>query len=85
MGTRFSIWTIREAFMHLDRLQPLAVSGDEMNCELLLDQKELKSFSRLAPHMGVLDTHAPFRISGNIKLPGPTMSTIVSWMHMDEE
>jgi hypothetical protein len=56
-----------------------------MNCELLLDQKELKSFSRLAPHMGVLDTHAPFRISGNIKLPGPTMSTIVSWMHMDEE
>lgn len=59
--------------------------GDEMNCELLLDQKELKAFSRLAPHMGVLDTHAPFKISGNIKLPGPVMSTIVSWMHMGEE
>jgi hypothetical protein len=59
--------------------------GDEMNCELLIDQEELKAFSRLAPHLGVLDTHAPFKISGNIKLPGPIMSTIVSWMHMGEE
>lgn len=75
-GRQLRYWTV--VVIHV-------LLGDEMNVELLLDRKEYEAFSRLAPHMGVLDTHAPFKISGNIKLPGPIMSTIVSWMHMGEE
>lgn len=58
--------------------------GDEMNTELLIDKKEHKEFSRLAPHLGVMDTHAPFKVSGNIKFPGPVMSTFINWMHHGE-
>ena len=58
--------------------------GDEMNTELLLDKKEHDEFSRLAPHLGVMDTHAPFKVSGNIKFPVPVMSTFINWMHHGE-
>lgn len=59
--------------------------GDEMNAEMLLDTKEHDEFSRLAPHLGVMDTHAPFKVSGNVKIPGPVMSTIANWMHFLED
>lgn len=52
---------------------------------MLLDSKEHDEFSRLAPHLGVMDTHAPFKVSGNIKIPGPVMSTIANWMHFNED
>lgn len=55
--------------------------GDEMNAELLIDKKEHDAFSRLAPEYGVLDTHRPFKISGNVKIPGPVLSTVSNWMH----
>lgn len=56
-----------------------------MNTELILDAKEHEEFSRLAPHLGVMDTHAPFKVSSNIKIPGPVMSTIATWMHFLED
>lgn len=55
--------------------------GDQMNVELLLDRKEHDEFYRLAPHLGVMDTHSPFQVSGNVKLPGPVIGTMVNWMH----
>ena len=38
-------------------------------------------FSRLSPHLGVMDASAPFKVSNNIGIPGPIISTIGNWMH----
>lgn len=58
--------------------------GDEMNASSLIDQKEHDDFKPMAPEYGVMDTNVPFRISGNVGVPGPVMSTISNWLHESE-
>lgn len=55
--------------------------GDEMNLLVLPDMAMYRPFSRLAPSFGVMDTGEPGKMSGNIGIPGPIISTISSWMH----
>lgn len=69
-------------------MSPLALAapnadydGDEMNAFYCKDQREYMAFQRLEPHLGVMDTDTPFKVSGNIKIPGPVMNTFVNWMH----
>ena len=59
----------------------VSFDGDEMNLELHLDRKEYEDFKRLAPHLNVADTHAPFTISKSVALPKPLVSTMANWMH----
>ena len=59
--------------------------GDEMNTFIPVDKQEHDAFYRLAPHLSVMDTHAPFKVSGNIKIPGPVMATIAHWMHQNDD
>lgn len=55
-----------------------------MNAQLALDKKEHDEFNRLSPDTGVMDLNMPFRVSGNIKIPGPVISTAVNWIHENE-
>lgn len=58
--------------------------GDELNLMLILDRKMYKRLSRLEPKFYAFDTGEPNRISGNLKLPAPVISTIANWMHEDD-
>ena len=55
--------------------------GDEENLALASDKVEHDMFSRLAPHLGVMDASSPFKVSNNVGIPGPIISTIGNWMH----
>jgi hypothetical protein len=55
--------------------------GDEMNLMLILDQDMHDKLSRLAPHLYALDLGEPRRISSNLQLPGPVVSTIANWLY----
>ena len=55
--------------------------GDALNGMLILDQKQFEHMQRLAPHHGVLDLTRPNKISRNIKLPPPVVSTMSAWVH----
>lgn len=55
--------------------------GDEMNLMLVLDETMYQRLSRLAPHLYALDLGEPRRISSNLQLPGPVVSTIANWMY----
>ena len=52
---------------------------------LILDRKMYERLSRLEPKFYAFDTGAPNRISGNLKLPAPVISTIANWMHEDDD
>lgn len=55
-----------------------------MNLRLLVDDYEIEKFSVLAPHFSVMDLNTPFKVSGNIALPGPVMQTITNYLHEGE-
>jgi len=55
--------------------------GDELNMELLLDREEHDNFYRLSPHLYLLDTQEPRRVSGFVKIPAPVMQTIINFIH----
>jgi hypothetical protein len=57
------------------------IDGDEMNLMLILDQDMHDKLSRLAPHLYALDLGEPRRISSNLQLPGPVVSTIANWLY----
>jgi hypothetical protein len=59
--------------------------GDELNLKLLLDREEHDAFYRLSPHLYVLDTQLPMRISGFLKIPEPVVQTIANFIHEFDE
>ncbi len=54
--------------------------GDEMQLTLLLDEMQLEYFSRLEPHLYVLDIARYRKVSGHMKFQGPVMSTLSNWL-----
>lgn len=54
--------------------------GDALNGILILDTVMRRGLERLAPHFGVMDMHTPWKLSGDIALPGPTLSTTDHWL-----
>jgi len=54
--------------------------GDALNGILILDTVIRRGLERLAPHYAVMDTHVPFKVSGDLALPGPTLSTFDRWL-----
>ena len=57
------------------------VDGDELNMELLLDREEHDNFYRLSPHLYLLDTQEPRKVSSFVKIPAPVMQTIINFIH----
>jgi hypothetical protein len=55
-------------------------SKDELNLELVLDTAMLKNVQRLSPHLTALDLNQPRRISRNLKIPNPVLSTIGNYL-----
>jgi len=54
--------------------------GDELNIILILDKDMHDKLSRLQPHLGTLDLNRPRRISSNLSMPAPVLSTICNWL-----
>lgn len=55
--------------------------GDALNGMLILDNYMYKHLRRLEPHLGVLDLKSPRKLSKNIALPPPIVTTIGGWMY----
>lgn len=49
--------------------------------ELLLDREEHDNFYRLSPHLYLLDTQEPRKVSSFVKIPAPVMQTIINFIH----
>lgn len=56
-----------------------------MNAKLNVDGVERDYFSRLAPHLNVMDTSKPFDVSKIVSLPAPTVATIANWLHNSDQ
>lgn len=54
--------------------------GDALNGILILDAVMRRGLEKLASHYGVMDMHTPWKLSGDIALPGPVLSTIDHWL-----
>lgn len=54
---------------------------DQLNGTLSLDRRTHDALRALAPHMSTFDLNAPRKVSKNLAIPGPVVSTISSWMH----
>jgi len=52
-----------------------------MNLTLLTDNQIAAEFEELAPHKSVFDMNEPLKVSNNLELPAPVLSTVVNWMH----
>jgi len=53
---------------------------DELNLELVLDAAMMKHVVRLSPHLTALDLNQPRRVSRNLKIPNPVLSTIGNYL-----
>jgi hypothetical protein len=53
---------------------------DELNLELILDAAMHKHMVRLSPHLTALDLNQPRRVSRNLKIPNPVLSTIGNYL-----
>jgi hypothetical protein len=54
--------------------------GDALNGQPLLDNKTSEVMSRMDPHYGVMDPNRPFRVSRNVGMPTPVLSTCNNWL-----
>lgn len=54
--------------------------GDALNGILILDQVMRRGLEKLASHYAVMDMHKPWRLSGDIAIPGPVLSTMAHWL-----
>lgn len=54
--------------------------GDELNSLSLQDKKMHDYFEPLAPENNVMDLSIPWKISGNLTIHTPTISTAVNWI-----
>ncbi len=55
--------------------------GDQLNGTLSLDLMTAEALQRLAPHMSTFDLNEPRRVSKNLSMPKPVVSSISSWVH----
>lgn len=55
--------------------------GDEENLTLILDREMFNHFSRLEPHLSVLDVRRPWQVGGAVGMPSPQISTLGNWLH----
>lgn len=63
----------------------LSKNMDALNGQLLLDHKTNRRFSRMDPHLGVMDLNRPFKVSRNVKFPTPFLSTVGAWIAEGDE
>lgn len=88
-GQKFKVRTIRRdpnintiGFSVLTTKAPNAdYDGDQMNLTLLTDDHLSDQFEELAPHKNVFDLNTPLKVSDNVGIPAPVLSTVVNWMH----
>lgn len=59
--------------------------GDQLNGTLSLDLLTAEELVKLAPHMSTFDLNDPRRVSKNLSMPKPVVSTIANWMHSNHE
>lgn len=52
-----------------------------MNLFLCTDNYTAKLFHELDPYKNFFDYNAPLKVSGNLALPSPILSTVANWMH----
>lgn len=55
--------------------------GDAINFMLHLDNEMAEALYPLSPHMSVFDLREPRKVSSNLSMPKPVVSTIANWMH----
>lgn len=73
------------SFSILDVVGPNAdYDGDQMNGTLALDHYISEAIQNLAPHKSVLDMSEPRKISKNLSIPKPVLSTIANWLDKKE-
>lgn len=54
---------------------------DEMNGVMAVDLDLLKEWENIKPHRNAYDlTEDPFKLSRNLSIPGPLISTISNWL-----
>jgi len=58
---------------------------DQLNATLSLDLVTAEQLQNLAPHMSTFDLNEPRRVSKNLSMPKPVVSTIASWMHSETD
>lgn len=54
---------------------------DQLNGTLSLDLMTSEELQKLAPHMSTFDLNEPRKVSKNLSMPKPVVSTIAAWMH----
>jgi len=54
--------------------------GDALNGILILDAVMRRGLSKLDSHYAVMDMHEPHKLSGDIAIPGPVLSTMDHWL-----
>lgn len=59
--------------------------GDELNTLSIQDTVTHDNFLPLSPENNVMDLSTPWKISGNLALQPPTVSTAVNWMRVGRE
>lgn len=57
------------------------MNTDQMNLTLLTDETMAEQFEELAPHKNVFDLNTPLKVSNNVNIPDPVLSSVVNWMH----
>jgi len=55
--------------------------GDQLNGTLSIDEYTANELKALAPHKSVFDLNAPRKVSKNLSIPKPVVSTIANFMH----
>jgi len=54
--------------------------GDALNGQPCLDNDIAEKMKRLEPHLGAMDLNKPWRVSRNLGMPTPVLSTIGAWI-----
>lgn len=72
---------ISENWWSVATLLKVTFDGDMLQCKLLLDNKEKALFSRLRPHLGLIDTDNARRIKGVHTLHPETITMINNFLY----
>lgn len=59
--------------------------GDQQNGTLSIDHMTTEDLKALAPHMSTFGFDGVRKVTRNLKIPGPVVSTIANWLHWPEE
>ncbi len=81
----------KDPSIHAFGISPLALKapnadfdGDEMNFRAINDVWFSTRFSRLSPHLYVMDIRHPMKISDHIAIPVPILSTLNNWVNQPD-